>query len=225
MDLKGLDSRLVLVSKSSETFSRSTRKGYESYDTRKCKTLYSNAPYCPPYQYQWEKVQLTSTEAIRDVITELLSRCNIPYYRAPYDRDLHDLCIQECKLKRYPVDKIHGKLSIAKYIPCGVTFASTGFAHLKSRSTQVFIAIYSAFGVWIDDTYALDVKGIDSFNERFVTGQKQANEGLDGFDRHLREINFHFHSIQANIILTSSLNYVTSVVLEFETQGMPVSLH
>ena len=168
-------------------------------------------------------VQPTSTEAIRDVITELLSRCNIPYYRTPYDRDLHELCIQECKLKKYPIDELHGKASIAKFIPAGVIIASTGFAHLKSRSTQVFIAIYSAFGVWIDDTYTRDVTGIDSFNERFVAGQKQANEGLDGFDRHLREINFHFHGIQANVILTASLNYVTSVILEFETQGMPVS--
>ena len=168
---------------------------------------------------------MTSTEDIRDVIKELLSRCNIPYCRTPYDRDLYDLCIQECKLKGYPIDKIHGKASIAKYIPCGVIIASTGYAHLKSRSTQVFIALYTAFLTWIDDTYARDVIGADSFNERFVIGRKQANEGLDGLDRLLREINLHYHGIQANVILTASLNFVTSTILDFETQGMPVSLY
>ena len=77
---------------------------------------------------------------------------------------------------------------------------------------------------WIDDTYAQDVAGIDSFNDRFVTGQKQANAGLDGFGRLLRETNLHYHGVQANVILTATLNFVTSTILDFETQGMPVSL-
>ena len=87
----------------------------------------------------------------------------VTYPRTPYDHDLHDLCIQECKLKRYPIDKIHGKASIAKYIPCGIIIASTAYAHLKSRSTQVYIAIYTAFLTWADDAYSRDVIGADSF--------------------------------------------------------------
>ena len=157
------------------------------------------------------------TEGIWDVITKLLSWCNIPYYQTPYNRDHHDLCIQECKLKGYPIDKIHGKASITKYIPCGVIITSTGYAHLKSRSTQVFITLYAAFLTWIDDTYAQDVVGVDSFNEQFVTRWKQANKGLNGLDQLLRETSLHYHSIQANVILTVSLNFVTSTILDFET--------
>ena len=46
--------------------------------------------------------------------------------------------------------------------------------------------------------------------------EKQADEGLDGLDRPLREINNHYHCIQANVILTASLNFVTARVLEFD---------
>ena len=176
---------------------------------------------CP--HHQQEKAQLASTDDVRDIIAELLSRCNIPYYRTPYDQDLHDLCIQECKLKGYPIDKSQGKASILKYLASGVIVASTGYAHLKSRSTQVFIAIYTAFLTWIDDTYVQDVIGVDSFNERFVTGRQQANEGLDGLARLLRETNFYYHGIQANVILMATLNFITSTIMDFETQGMEVS--
>jgi len=103
--------------------------------------------------------------------------------------------------------------------------ASTAYAHLESRSTRVFIALYTAFLTWVDDAYTRDVIGVDSFTERFVTGQKQANEGLDGLDRFLRETNLHYHGIQANVILTASLNFMTATILDFETQGMPVSLY
>ena len=88
----------------------------------------------------------------------------------------------------------------------------------------MFIALYTAFLVRLDDAYAGDIKGLNSFNERFVNGQKQADEGLDGFDRFLRETSLHYHGIPANVILTASLNYVTSIILEYETQEMMVSL-
>jgi len=131
----------------------------------------------------------------------------------------------ECKLKGYPIDKAHGKLSIIKCIPCGVIFASTSYGHLKNRSTQVFIAIYTAFLTWVDDTYVEDVRGVDIFNERFITGRDQVNEVLDGLARLLREINLHYYGIQADVILTASLNYITSIILDFETQGMTVSFY
>ena len=87
----------------------------------------------------------------------------------------------------------------------------------------MFIAIYTAFLTWIGDTYTRDVIGVDSFNDRFITGRQQASETLDGLARLLREINLHYHGIQANVILTASLNFVTSTILDFETQAMVVS--
>lgn len=146
----------------------------------------------------------------------------MPYSQTPYDQELHDLCIRECNLKKYPIDKIHGNSSIAKYIPLGVVITSTAYGHLKSRSIQVFVALYTAFNIWVEDT-ARNAKGVETFNERFVSGEKQANEGFHGFDRFLRETNIHYHGIQAHVIVTTTLFYMSSISLEIETQGTPVS--
>jgi len=89
----------------------------------------------------------------------------------------------------------------------------------------VFIAIYTVFLTWVDDTYVEDVGGVDTFNERFITGWDQVNEVLDGLARLLREINLHYYGIQADVILTASLNYITSIILDSETQGMTVSIY
>jgi len=48
---------------------------------------------------------------------------------------------------------------------------------------------------------------------------------LDGLDRLLRETNLHYQGIQANVILTSTFSFITSIILDFETKGMPVSSH
>lgn len=167
---------------------------------------------------------MTSAEGIRDAITELLSGCNIPYSRTPYDQDLHDLCIKECNLKGYPVDsKIHGRASILKQLILGVIITSNAYSHL-SRTLQVYVALYGGFTIWIDDTFERDVMGVDSFVERFVTRKKQANAGLEGFDRFLREARDYFPGHQADVVITTSLYYVSSIILEFETRGMQVSL-
>lgn len=172
-------------------------------------------------RYQQEYAH-PSIEDICSVTTELLSQCHIPYYRTPYDQDLHDLCIQECRLKNYPIGKAYGKASILKYIPCGVIVASTSYAHLEDRSTQVFIALYTAFLTRVGDTCTGDVGGVYAFTKRFLTGQNQANKGLDGLARLLREIDLHYYGAQAEVILTASLNFIDSTVLDYETQGIPV---
>ena len=42
--------------------------------------------------------------------------------------------------------------------------------------------------------------------------RKLANEGLDRFDRLFREISLHYHGIQADLFLTTSLYYVSRLL-------------
>ena len=58
--------------------------------------------------------------------------------------------------------------------------------------------------------------------ERFVRGEKQAEPLLDGMARVLQEIPDHFEPVAAGIVLTGTLNFVNSLTLDFQTQGMEV---
>jgi hypothetical protein len=87
----------------------------------------------------------------------------------------------------------------------------------------VYVALYGGFTIWIDDTFERETIGVNSFVERFVTRQKQANAGLDGFDRFLRDTRSYFPGVQADVVIATSLYYVSSIILEFETRGMKVS--
>ncbi|KAJ3510944.1 hypothetical protein NLJ89_g4390 [Agrocybe chaxingu] len=165
----------------------------------------------------------TSPDDIRDVLNRFFERCQIRYDEFPYDIDLHNLCIEEAHKHSYPVDPSPGVPSILKALPAGVAIAATSYAHLHSRDVQVFIALYTGFLVYLDDCVTHDVSGVDMFVERFISGHPQDNDVLESLALFLRETYVYYSGIQANIIMTSTLNFITSVVLENKTQTMQPS--
>ncbi|KAJ3494392.1 hypothetical protein NLJ89_g10818 [Agrocybe chaxingu] len=164
-----------------------------------------------------------SNEAICEVFEDFFRRCDFHYEEVPYDIDLHNLCINEARKKGYPIDASAGNYSILKGLPVGIVLASTAYAHLRNRELQVFIALYTAFLGQIDTYFAHDISGIDHFTRHFVSGNQQANELLESLASFLRSVYDHYAGIQADIIIASALNFMTSMVLEYRTQGMKLS--
>ncbi|CAA7261255.1 unnamed protein product [Cyclocybe aegerita] len=165
----------------------------------------------------------TSPDDIRDVLGKFFDRCKIPYDELPYDVDLHNLCIEEAHKFGYPVDPSSDVPSILKALPAGVAIAATAYAHLHNRDIQVFIALFTGFLVYLDDCVTHSVSGVDMFVERYISGQPQENDVLESLAFFLRGTYVHYTGIQANIIMTSTLNFITSVVLENKTQTMQPS--
>jgi len=109
-------------------------------------------------------------------------------------------------------------------MPGGVVMATTAYAHLNNKSTQILIALYTAFLIYLDDVFQHDVELVYCFNERFILCQAQDDPVLDGFASLLHEFPQHFGRVVSNIMITSTLNLVTALLLEFETQDMKVRL-
>jgi len=60
------------------------------------------------------------------------------------------------------------------------------------------------------------------FNERFTNCQPQGHPVLNALDGLLREVACHHSPPVSNLIVTSLLNFITSILLDNETQDMPV---
>ncbi|OJA08292.1 hypothetical protein AZE42_07812 [Rhizopogon vesiculosus] len=65
-----------------------------------------------------------------------------------------------------------------------------------------------------------DITHVYHFNERFVSCQPQADPVLSGLDVLLREVVHHYPPLVSNLIVASSLNFVSS--LDHETKGMKI---
>jgi hypothetical protein len=156
---------------------------------------------------------------IREAITDLLVRCNLSFAAIPYDREFHNACCDVARSKGYAIDAP----SLQPFIPGGVVIATTTYAHLENKSTQIIIALYTAFLIYIDDVHQNDVGGIYGFNERFVLCQPQDDPVLESLASLLRELPKHFGRVSSNMMISSTLNFVTSLILDYETKDMPAS--
>ena len=91
------------------------------------------------------------------------------------------------------------------------------------QSTRIYIALYTAALIYLDDTFQQDIQGVSTFNERFVNNKPQEDPVLEGFGVLLRTATLHFDHVPSNIILTSTLNLVTALSLEHGMQKSLVS--
>ena len=155
---------------------------------------------------------------IREAIKDLLVRCNLSFAAIPYDHEFHNACCDVARSKGYAIDAP----SLQPFIPGGVVIATTTYAHLENKSIQIIIALYTAFLIYIDDVHQNDVEGIYGFNERFVLCQPQDDPVLESLASLLRELPKHFGRVSSNMMISSTLNFVTSLILDYETKDMPV---
>ncbi|KII94514.1 hypothetical protein PLICRDRAFT_169261 [Plicaturopsis crispa FD-325 SS-3] len=154
----------------------------------------------------------------RDVVTSLLARCSIPYTRQPYDHEFARAVYAEGTRLGYSME---GPQSIAgPFIGHGVVMATTAYAHLPDQRGQIFICLYTAFLTYAEDIYSTDVGGVAEFSERLARGQPQNDRVLDNLADLLLRAHEYFERIAANMVMSCTLNFMTSILLDHDTDGM-----
>ncbi|KAF9467087.1 isoprenoid synthase domain-containing protein [Collybia nuda] len=157
---------------------------------------------------------------IRDCVADFLSRCKIGYKHAPIDPSFLECCYREAKSRGYVTED---EQLFLQFLPGGAAMALTGYAHLPDMSIRVSIALYTACGIYLDDKFKTDVDAVAKFNERFIRGTPQEDRVLDAFADIILDILHRFPRVSGNMIVSSTLNAVNALLLEYETRNMKVS--
>ncbi|OAX39479.1 terpenoid synthase [Rhizopogon vinicolor AM-OR11-026] len=159
--------------------------------------------------------------SIRQAVASFYQRCGLKYVEVKLDETLYTECCQEAINRGFPMD---GNYSIRPYLAVGVATFCPCYTYLPSRDTKMWICLLTAVSTCVDDILnrGQDTVDLYHFNERFVNCQPQGDPVLDALDALFREAPRHYSPLVANLIITSSLDFVSGLLLERDTEGMQI---
>ncbi|KAL0564463.1 hypothetical protein V5O48_017584 [Marasmius crinis-equi] len=155
---------------------------------------------------------------IKCIANNLLERCAIPFNIHPFDRELYDAC------KKFMASEFLLPSSVypgfEQYLSVGITIASTSYSHLPYR-TRVYVAAYTGCVTMLDDVFRTDPQCMEGFNQRFIKGLPQGHPILEVFAKILLETSKYYGRIQSDLIITSTLDFVTCLSIDLEIPRIP----
>jgi len=120
---------------------------------------------------------------------------------------------------------VDGDQSVRTFLREGVVYAANAGLHLPHRPTQIWIALYTSCAIFVDETadyFPEEIPNIYLFNDRFIGKKPQGNGVLDAFADIMRQVSDLYLPVASHLITTSTLNFVTANLLEYETRTMKV---
>ncbi|KAF8993302.1 isoprenoid synthase domain-containing protein [Cyathus striatus] len=117
--------------------------------------------------------------------------------------------------------------ALAPFLRVGIDIAGTSYAHVKDKKLHRYIAIYTTYVTYLDDFCQTDagIVHISSFLRRFVNNESQEHKILDDIANVLKEANVYWPPITASLILSASLNFISSLFIDHETKDMKLGDH
>lgn len=155
-------------------------------------------------------------------MVSFLQRCNISYglidtYSIP--KDFSDACIAKAKLLNLNME---GPDSIAPYMIVGVAIGYLSYKHINNIDLEVHIALFTATVTYLDDNLEKHVDSLSQFAKRFTNSEAQADLPTKSLDKILRETSNFYDGICKNMLISSTFNFITALILQYKLQGAPV---
>ncbi|KAL0577773.1 hypothetical protein V5O48_004200 [Marasmius crinis-equi] len=150
---------------------------------------------------------------IKRIANNLLERCAIPYAVIPFDQELYDISKEVLSSDFLLPSSVYPWFS--KYLSVGVIIATTSYSHIPYRA-RVHVATYTGCATALDDVFKTNPEHMGGFNERFIKGLPQDDPILEAFAKILLETSKYYGRTQSALIVTSTLDFVTSLSIDLE---------
>lgn len=170
----------------------------------------------------WGIYLSSSSQEIARIVNNLLTRCDLTLSSTPIDEGFLQLCLEDAAAHGCPMEPSPGITSFRPWNISGATIAYISYGHLESLPAKLFIALYTSLAVYIEDVYTDQPDLVNAFNHNFVTRQPQQTAVLRAMDKLLGEIPRYFDVVQANLITSSTLNFMTSIAIEHAVDKLDV---
>ncbi|EIW83041.1 terpenoid synthase [Coniophora puteana RWD-64-598 SS2] len=162
-------------------------------------------------------------QAIRVIFQDLFNQYDIPYPSSGsvlLDPSYYSDCCAYAFSKGYsvtPSSEVH------RHIQIGSIMGQLAYGHLPDRAAQIYVAMFTAVLVWIDDVAQSDVERARSFCGCFINGRPQPDPGLELVAQTLHDAAKLYAPVQAAMIVNSALNFINGSVLEYDLRDMKLS--
>ncbi|EJD37094.1 terpenoid synthase [Auricularia subglabra TFB-10046 SS5] len=120
------------------------------------------------------------------------------------DPGFYRLCHDTALAKGYVAE---GWPAIEPYLEANASIAQISYAHLHNTETKVWVALHTAFGCAIEDTYTtVPEDAVSGFVRRMLGGERQPYANLEKVAQHIREVSQHADELRAGLVTTSIFN-------------------
>lgn len=160
-------------------------------------------------------------------IANWLQRCDILYEQKTYSNDIFQACYDDIVRRLSdatgtpPTQVTMDRLK--RWIEVG-TADVLGYDHLPTHEEKVFVASYTTLMACLDDVHKEDGAEIAAFQARLMNNEPQQHPLLKAFATLIREIPTLWEPTSANIIVTSTLNFLNALSLEDKIQTRSVEV-
>ncbi|KZP29869.1 terpenoid synthase [Athelia psychrophila] len=159
---------------------------------------------------------------VREVLCDFMRRMNITYPKVTYDSEFAQSCC-EVALRDDFLPGIVESPDFQLALHGAVAIATTTFAHLENISTRQYICLYTTCLIYFDDLTKTDASSVREFHTRFVSGRSQMHPLLDSYATLLRKAWEHFLPPCANLVVSSSLDFINGLIVDHDQQQMTVN--